>query len=183
MSTFVDNERFFVEHCCNCGMAFAMTDAFHERKLKDQTYFSCPSGHQQHYTGLTEEQKLRKEVERKQQMLDAANARADTSEREREQIAKAHKKMRERVMNGVCPCCNRTFQNLMMHMRSEHPEFREFKTLSTLRAAFGMPQAAVANEAGVITAYVSLYEREKPVPSYAKSRLDGWVAKHNKVTP
>lgn len=179
MSQFSNNEWFEVEQCCNCGMSFAMTVDFQRRRRQDRQTFYCPAGHAQHYTGKTEAQKLKDELERSRQMLDAAQARAATAEHEREQITKAHKKMRTRVMNGVCPCCNRTFQNLMQHMKSEHPEFKEKATLSTLRAAFGMTQAAVATEADVNITYVSLYERDRPVPSYAKRRLDEWVERHD----
>ena len=179
MSQFCNNEFFEVENCCNCGIAFAMTADFKRRRLEDRNTFHCPNGHAQHYIGKTEVQKLKEEVERKQQMLDAAQSRAATAERDKEQIAKAHKKMRTRVMNGVCPCCNRTFQNLLMHMKSEHPEFKETMRLSTLRSAFGMTQASVAKETGVYPYQVSLYERDRPVSSSAKQRLDGWVEAHN----
>ncbi len=182
MSQFVNNEWFEVEQCCNCGMSFAMTADFKRRRLKDRALFYCPAGHPQHYVGKTEEQKLKEELERRQQMLDAAQARAITSERDKEQVLKAHKRMRVRVMNGVCPCCNRTFQNLMRHMKSEHPDFKETMKLSTLRAAFGMNQAAVAKEAGVNAVYVSLYERDRPMAAYAKERLDNWVKRHNART-
>ena len=66
------------------------------------------------------------------------------------QVSKAHKRMRERVMNGVCPCCNRTFQNLREHMKSEHADFGTVQTLAALRQAFGMTQEAVAKEAAKI---------------------------------
>ena len=178
MSQFSNNEWFETEQCCNCGMSFAMTADFKRRRIDDRALFYCPSGHAQHYTGKTEAQKLKQELERKQQMLDAAQARAATAERDREQVAKAHKKMRARVMNGVCQCCNRTFQNLLMHMKSKHPDFRETMKLSTLRAAFGMTQMAVAKEVGVNQMSVSNYERERPVTGYAKQRLDNWVEKH-----
>src|SRR5688500_16147646 len=133
MSQFSNNEWFEVEQCCNCGMSFAMTTDFHRRRRDDRKTFYCPAGHGNDYNGPTEAQKLKGELERAQQMQEAAEARAATAEHEREQVAKAHKKMRTRVMNGVCPCCNRTFQNLLQHMRSEHPEFKETATLSTLR--------------------------------------------------
>lgn len=30
-----------------------------------------------------------------------------------------------RVKNGVCPCCNRSFQNLKRHMNTKHPNWSE----------------------------------------------------------
>ena len=178
MSQFANNEWFETEQCCNCGMSFAMTVDFRRRRLEDRKVFYCPAGHSQHYTGKTEAQKLKEELDRKQRELESANAMTIAAEQERGRIAKAHNKMRTRVMNGVCPCCNRTFQNLMSHMKTEHPEFKEPIKLSTLRVAFGMSQMAVAKEAGVNAAYVSLYERGRPVAGYAKQRLDNWVERH-----
>jgi DNA-binding XRE family transcriptional regulator len=179
MSQFADNIWFTVVHCYKCNTPFGMTSELQQRRVDDHKGFFCPNGHEQFYQGKTEAQKLKIELERQRQITEAAQARASKAENEREQVAKAHKKMRNRIMNGVCPCCNRTFQNLLSHMKAEHPEFREFKTLPTLRAAFGMTQSAVAREAGVLTTYISNHERDKPVPTYAKARIDGWIAKHN----
>jgi DNA-binding transcriptional regulator YiaG len=174
MSAFVDGVTFNLEHCCNCGMPFAMTADFMRRRCEDHERFYCPAGHPQHYTGPTEAQKLRAEIERKAEMLLAAELRAESAEKSRQQAALAHRKMRARVANGVCPCCNRTFQNLMQHMKSEHPDFTSVPTLQALRNAFAMSQAAVAQEAGVSQAQVSMFERGQPVPTRVKERLDWW---------
>lgn len=32
--------------------------------------------------------------------------------------------MKNRVANGVCPCCNRHFENLERHMKGQHPDFQ-----------------------------------------------------------
>lgn len=182
MVHFVANMTLVTEECCNCGIGFAMTRELQKRLLdKPGSTFYCPAGHAQHYTGKSEAQKLREELQRRGEMLENANARAARAENERQAIAKAHRKMRARVMNGVCPCCNRTFQNLMNHMRSEHPDFTEIQSLAVLRQAFGMTQAAVAQEAHVLPIYVSGYERGKPVPERAKERLDFWVEQHTKA--
>ena len=66
----------------------------------------------------------------------------------------------------------------MSHMKSEHPDFAEIRSMLTLRTAFGMTQAAVAREAGVDGAHVSLYERGRPVSPRHKQRLDSWIERH-----
>lgn len=179
MSQFADNIWFTVEHCYKCQVSFAMTSDFQQMRRKDRQTFYCPAGHGQVYMGETEESKLKRELERKEQMLAAEQARAAKSEQSLSQVSKAHRKMRERVMNGVCPCCTRTFQNLMSHMKSEHPDFASSKTLHALRTAFGMTQAALAKEVGVDSAYVSLYENDKYVPRWAKQSLDSWLERQN----
>lgn len=172
MSAFVDTLRFETEICYKCGIPFAMTADFQKRRRDDHGTFYCPAGHGQHYNGKTEEQKLREEVERQRQMRDAEEARRLRVEQERDQVSRAHTRMRARVMNGVCPCCNRTFQNLMRHMQTEHAGEMN---LRTLRTAFGMSQVAVAKEIGVTNVYVSLHERGKPVPAYARIAIDAWI--------
>lgn len=180
MTTFAEGVEFVVEHCCNCHLPFAMSRQFQAKRREDRQWFYCPAGHPQHYTGKTEAQKLREELERKQAALEAEKGRSILLQNERDSIAKAHKRMRTRVMNGVCPCCNRTFQNLMMHMRSEHPDFKELD-LKALRTAYGLTQGAAAKEIGIKPAYVSLLENGKGVPEYAKQRAEAWVTRNLEV--
>lgn len=174
---FVGSVELATEICCKCGMCFAMTRDFMDRRRKDRAMFYCPAGHAQHYTGETEEQRLKRELERQQQITEAERARAARIERERNQVAKAHHRMRQRVFNGVCPCCNRTFQNLMAHMKTEHSGELN---LANLRQAFGMTQAQVAEEIGVTNAQVSLYERGKPVPVWAGAAIETWLDRQAK---
>lgn len=177
MPRFVENTWLETETCCACGIMFAMPADF-QRKKRDNpgSSFYCPNGHGQHYVGETKEQKLQREIERRDAQLADARDRANRLMAERDAAAKAHKKMRTRVANGVCPCCNRSFENLRNHMKNQHPGYGEQQTLYALRTAFGMTQHQVADEAGVrAVAYVSCYERGKPVPAEAKQLLDAWV--------
>lgn len=178
MSAFADNQWFEVVSCGHCGIPFCMSLDFYRKRQEDHKSWYCPNGHQRQYNSESEASKLKRELERTRQMQDAAEARANTAENERHQIATAHRKMRVRVMNGVCPCCNRQFPNLLRHMQTQHPDFKETRTLNVLRTAFGMTQAQVAKEAGVTAVYVSAYEREAYLPAYAKERLTTWIETH-----
>jgi DNA-binding XRE family transcriptional regulator len=160
--------------CYKCHCIFAIPREMNDRLLKTHDNFFCPAGHAQHYLGLTPEQKLQRELDEKQRQLEREEARAARLKTERDQVARAHSRMRVRVMNGVCPCCNRTFQNLMRHMKTEHAGDLN---LANVRQAFGMTQADIAREVGVAAHQVSLYERGKPVSSWARSSLDRWVEK------
>ena len=172
MSTYVDGVEFVTHHCGECGVVFAFTRDFYDRRKNDRKTWYCPNGHGRAFTGKSEADKLREELERQRQITEAEQARAVRLEQERDQVARAHHRMRTRVMNGVCPCCNRTFQNLLQHMKTEH---EGEMNVGTLRQAFGMTQAAVAEEAGVEPGHVSLYERGRPVAGWARSAIDGWV--------
>lgn len=183
MTKYVEGVELDTTTCASCAMLFSMPALFLSKRRDDGKTFYCPAGHHLHFGGPTEAERLKRDLARKAEMLDAANARAATAEREKQAVTKAHKKMRVRVMNGVCPCCNRTFQNLMQHMKSQHPDFTEIKTIAALRQAFSMTQAAVAKEAGVPVPYVSQFEHGRYVPEYAREALEGWINKHAGATP
>ena len=117
--------------CCNCGLPFAVPEDWNSERLRDRKNFYCPNGHQQHYIGKTEEQKLREQLEaqkaqtaREREQRVAAEKAARTARKGAAIIRGKAKAMRERVGNGVCPCCRRTFQNLLRHMHTQHPGFK-----------------------------------------------------------
>lgn len=180
MTKYIDGIEFATEICCKCAMAFAMPADFQRRRRDDRQSFYCPSGHKQHYVGKTEAQLLREQLERAERERDASKSVANSAIHERDQIARAHKSMRNRVMNGVCPCCNRTFQNLLRHMQTEHQS--EF-SLRTLRQAFGMSQALLAKEIGVSQGHVSAVELGRSVTRSAQSAIDSWVESHKTREP
>jgi hypothetical protein len=117
------------ETCCVCGVPFAWPREMREAALKDHSVsFWCPSGHSQYFTGKTEEEKLREQ-------LDASRRRADMAEQaarisrgkadEARRSASAYKgvatRQRKRIGRGACPCCNHHFANVEQHMESQHP--------------------------------------------------------------
>jgi hypothetical protein len=122
----VSIEHFEVITCVNCGLKFGMAKDFWSARLKNRgpnNPFYCPNGHKQWFTGETEVQKLKKEneqlwavIEREREYRGAADRRTAAA---RGQVTR----MKNRVGRGVCPCCNRTFENLSRHMTGKHPTF------------------------------------------------------------
>lgn len=127
-----------IEECCNCHITFAMPEDLKRRCIEDgaNATFYCPLGHAQHYT-RSEVQKLRDKLadekwrrEAAQASAEAAQAsaraaidQADAAERSARAYKGAATRIRRRVANGVCPCCNRTFADLARHMAGQHPGF------------------------------------------------------------
>ncbi|VXB82575.1 hypothetical protein [Aeromicrobium sp. 9AM] len=120
-----------VDHCITCGVVFGVGDDFRARRKEDHRNYYCPNGHQQHYIkGSSQAEKLQAELERTRTR--EKNQR-EYAERERERRLKAEReraaargqvtKIKNRVGNGVCPCCNRTFANLGRHISGQHPDF------------------------------------------------------------
>jgi len=114
--------------CYLCGVAFGVPAHLKEKRLNDHRSFFCPNGHEQHYTGPTEADKLRKQLETANYSRAFYERRLGEEVRSkravRAHLTKAKKKL-DRVAHGVCPCCNRSFQNLRRHMSAKHPGFSD----------------------------------------------------------
>lgn len=108
------------EVCYKCDVLFAMTAAYKEERRKDHDLeFYCPNGHGQVYSGKTDTEKLRDAEIREQAVRDQLAAAIEDAEKVRQQTLRE----RQRIANGVCPCCNRSFENVRRHISSQHPEF------------------------------------------------------------
>jgi hypothetical protein len=110
-----------VVECYSCtiqyGIPASLNKMLLDKRSNATTY--CPNGHGWCYTGQTAEERVR-----------AAEARATHADDQRqaaERRVTAYKgqltKVKNRVANGVCPCCSRTFVNLARHMAGRHPDF------------------------------------------------------------
>ncbi len=40
-------------------------------------------------------------------------------------LYKELKRIKRQISNGACPCCKRSFQNLVQHMKIKHPDYIE----------------------------------------------------------
>lgn len=108
------------ETCYSCSVLFAMTEEHRRRLLNNHDKsFYCPNGHKQHYTGKTTEQKLIDAQARETALRDQLDASIRDAEAARSALARD----RQRFTNGVCPCCNRSFENVRRHMTTKHPDF------------------------------------------------------------
>jgi hypothetical protein len=117
-----------IETCYTCKMEFGMSDSFYDTalRMKEKLNFYCPAGHLQHYcTGEIELDKMRRERDRLQQRVAERDDRVAELQRSNAATRGQVTKIKNRVANGVCPCCNRTFANLMNHMKSKHPDYKK----------------------------------------------------------
>lgn len=114
--------------CFTCGITIAMPSDLYNRRLKDGKYFYCPKGHSQYFIqGQTKEEQLQKQLK----IAHDSNAflrKQNEQERNRTRGQKAAKtRIKNRITNGVCPCCNRTFKQLARHMKNKHPDYMGHK--------------------------------------------------------
>lgn len=137
MSTFTQlvSQTFHVVSCYFCGSNFGISNAlYHRAATRAEGVVYCPSCGKSFCWGESDEKKKIRQLERE---LQTANARAETQKRAAENArderdAKDRQltatkgvvtRIKNRVGKGVCPCCNRTFQNLLDHMKTQHPDF------------------------------------------------------------
>lgn len=120
-----------IVHCGKCGGSYAIAERFRERCREDGTGWHCPYCRTSWgYFGQTLAQKLEKQLAASNARLDQERAESAhqrklrrSAERSAAIVKGLHRKTKERIKAGVCPCCNRTFQNLARHMAGQHPDY------------------------------------------------------------
>ena len=111
------------ETCYKCGVAFGISAGHRKYLFETKTEFFCPSGHAQYYPGETKEEKLLKQLENERKRTEWAKQEVKNIELRRRAAVGQLTKVKKRISKGVCPCCNRSFENLQRHMGSKHPDY------------------------------------------------------------
>lgn len=127
MSTvFTNRTTFTVIACPQCSMEFAITAEFEQQRRSRRDSFYCPAGHPNYFPGLTDAQRVQKlnaDLDIERTRLSHARKELDYAKRAVKAQSTRLRKVKDRVKNGVCPCCNRTFINLQRHMHTKHPSY------------------------------------------------------------
>jgi hypothetical protein len=101
--------------CGRCGIQFAVPDWWlHERRDKgaaDRTFY-CPNGHCRVFCE-SELDLVKRELAAAKSTIEWHRHRAERSDRQLTRL-------RKRIERGVCPECNRSFQNLRRHRETKH---------------------------------------------------------------
>ncbi len=118
--------------CWKCKCQIWLPDElYHAAKASSSISIHCGYGHAGVFReGPTEADKLRQERDRLAQQIaykdDRIKELREQAEAEARRGAAARgqvTKIKNRIGHGVCPCCNRTFENLHRHMTTQHPTF------------------------------------------------------------
>lgn len=109
--------------CWKCGVPVYGPEYRRTKCLEDHSEnFYCINGHSAVFGGETEAQKLAKQLASQKEATEFQRRRLESEEKLHRATKGQLTKLKNRVTNGVCPCCNRTFKNLQRHMQSKHPE-------------------------------------------------------------
>lgn len=166
--------EFSTETCACCSIQFAMPSDFMRRRRRDGKYFYCPKGHQLHYDPVDKERQLEEKLEAANRRLAESVTRANIAENQRDGLRRSQMRLRERIKNGVCPCCNRSFGNLREHMATKHPEYGNKETLVQLIDLFGLTKSDAAREIGISPASVSNYLKGA-TGTQVNNLVEGWI--------
>lgn len=107
--------------CGECGIVFAVPEVWRAEKQRTGMGWFCPNGHSRVYRE-SDVDKLRKQLADEQRRHTNTLARLNEVQAAEQKVTKELKRVKKRVEAGVCPCCNRTFQQLARHMKMKHPE-------------------------------------------------------------
>jgi len=117
-----------VEHCCNCGIPFAMTKDFKDSRLQDGKNFCCPNGHEQHYTKPKKREReieqLKKERDRYKNRMYHYKEEAEHKEYQKRGYKGALTRQKNAIARGECPSCGDKFEDLKNHMEEKHPDMQ-----------------------------------------------------------
>lgn len=152
----------FISDCASCGVVFGIPVDLEKRRREDHETFYCPNGHSMAFSGPTKAQKEAAEAkahaERLRVQMLAQRDQAEAARQEAAEAKASEVRLRWRVGNGVCPCCQRTFPGLAAHVANKHPEFvhRDLDALSTrMRELLAVIRHATEKvDSAVLDAYV-----------------------------
>jgi len=122
-------------YCYKCGIAFCVTKDFDTKKLehRDQNFY-CPEGHEQHYIGKSDLDKMKEKLRRSELETEQAEKALKSQKKYTKEVEKQRAafkgvvtRTKNRISKGVCPCCNRLFKNMQRHMETKHPDYAEKK--------------------------------------------------------
>ena len=124
-TTFEVATAYIAIECGGCGTPFAMSRSFYDQRRKDHKGWYCPSGCRRYYSSESKEEQLRRERDTEREENNGLRYRIDHANRSRAALKGQVTKIKRRVGNGVCPCCQRQFQDLKRHMHSQHRNWSE----------------------------------------------------------
>jgi len=115
------------EECGYCGGIYAISNNFIERRKEKGGSWYCPyCGSKWHFT-KTEIQKLEEKLQNTKNLLACEISRHDQTKASLNGYKSANTRLKNRASKGICPCCNRYFENLHKHMETKHPNYLTIK--------------------------------------------------------
>lgn len=103
--------------CGECGIPFAVPQNYYNKLRETHETWHCPNGHERHYSGENEKEKLQRMLKEKENEL----MRKTT---QNIQLDNQLTKIKKDISAGKCPCCGKQYKHLANHMARKHPKGR-----------------------------------------------------------
>lgn len=111
--------------CGSCGVWHAIPRTRYEAAEKEGGFWFCPNGHERGFREGTQKRDAdKKRMEWAEQEIKLLNEQIKAHKQDVTTLKGKLTKERKRIKGGVCPCCNRHFTELEMHMANKHPDFK-----------------------------------------------------------
>lgn len=130
-TTHVGDETLIVLKCW-CGMRHAVPESLRAEQMRQYDNrlevmgVHCPMGHSHVPKGERECDRLKRRLEREVAWQDQLRAELRDAELSLSATRGVVTRIKNRIANGVCPCCSRSFgtdSKLARHIKSKHPDF------------------------------------------------------------
>ena len=129
MPTVTVSVKLIQMECGECGSIFGVSESKYDRCKQRGEGWYCPNGHSRVFAE-SEIQRLEKKLAKERENTEwhrkqnqRISAELEHVEAQRRAQVGVTTKLKKRLANGVCPCCNRSFANLARHMKGQHPGF------------------------------------------------------------
>lgn len=118
--------------CGECGGLYALGEKYASHKQEIGGFWKCPYcgcswGYPKEGSKLEVAKRQAAESEarliRERAAHDQTRAQLAATKTEAIKEAQKHQRLQKRIKAGVCPCCHRTFRQLIRHMECKHPEY------------------------------------------------------------
>lgn len=130
MNTVLLTDTFEIITCGGCGCTFALPESLIKQLRETHKAFYCPNGCNRYYPSKNEKEKLQETIQQKENQISRLENEIRIQKEYKEEYrnsliaTKGHNtRLKRRIGNGVCPCCNRHFSNVENHIKKEHPDF------------------------------------------------------------
>lgn len=123
--TFDYTAELSIVECAECGMDIYLSVDFVKRRRRDNKGWYCPNGHNNYWPQEGDLARANRLLPASRQREETLRDNLKTTEYKRRVEKAAKTRIKNRISKGVCPCCQRTFQNLGRHMANKHPDYAE----------------------------------------------------------
>jgi hypothetical protein len=126
VNQYLKTVKLILEDCPVCGCVYGLEKRYIENKREQGGDWYCPNGHCIRFVDKSITEKNRQLKMALKQAKDNANWWKEEAESKARSLSATKgvlTKTKNRIANGVCPCCKRQFTNLQRHMETKHPKW------------------------------------------------------------